>query len=227
MTGIDTFPGDLKKRFVSNLKMSGGARKVKIITGRSQDKLKDLPPGSFDIIYIDGSHVAADVLTDAVLSWPLLKKGGFLIFDDYLMSTMKSGPDRLPDKVAQRKKTEAPFLPLELNPKAAIDAFMTVYRNNLEVIYSGYQVILKKRKGDPDWLLLGEYVYSWREKTLYNAKTKEVVPLFNDEQKVVERLFITRPFGTADFCPDDELLKDRDYAELKKRLRLDFLKDPL
>jgi predicted O-methyltransferase YrrM len=39
---------------------------------------------SFDLIYIDGSHVAKDVLTDAVLAYPLLRKGGFMIFDDYL-----------------------------------------------------------------------------------------------------------------------------------------------
>jgi hypothetical protein len=32
----------------------------------------------------DGSHRARDVLEDAVLSWPLLKVGGIMLFDDYL-----------------------------------------------------------------------------------------------------------------------------------------------
>ncbi len=36
----------------------------------------------YDFVYVDGSHRASDVLTDAVLAWPLLKAGGLLIFDD-------------------------------------------------------------------------------------------------------------------------------------------------
>jgi len=38
---------------------------------------------NYDIVYIDGSHVANDVLQDAVLVWQLVKVGGFMIFDDY------------------------------------------------------------------------------------------------------------------------------------------------
>jgi hypothetical protein len=33
------------------------------------------------VIYIDGSHEPMDVLTDAVMSWPLLRSNGILIFD--------------------------------------------------------------------------------------------------------------------------------------------------
>lgn len=40
--------------------------------------------GSFDFIYVDGSHQAPDVLTDAVLSFQLLRVGGLLGFDDYI-----------------------------------------------------------------------------------------------------------------------------------------------
>ena len=38
----------------------------------------------FDLIYVDGSHTAFNVLHDSILSWVLLEKGGILIFDDYL-----------------------------------------------------------------------------------------------------------------------------------------------
>ena len=38
---------------------------------------------NFDLIYIDASHYAPDVLSDAVLAFKLLKPGGILIFDDY------------------------------------------------------------------------------------------------------------------------------------------------
>ncbi len=39
-------------------------------------------PG-YDMIYVDGSHSALDVLTDAVRAWQALKVGGLLLFDDY------------------------------------------------------------------------------------------------------------------------------------------------
>lgn len=37
----------------------------------------------YDMIYIDGSHRAIDVLSDAVCAWNCLKKGGIMVFDDY------------------------------------------------------------------------------------------------------------------------------------------------
>ncbi len=39
----------------------------------------------FDIIYLDASHCAPDVLTDATIAWRLLTVGGLLIFDDFLL----------------------------------------------------------------------------------------------------------------------------------------------
>lgn len=33
------------------------------------------------VVYIDGSHWAKDVLTDAVMAWRLLKEGGVMILD--------------------------------------------------------------------------------------------------------------------------------------------------
>jgi predicted O-methyltransferase YrrM len=38
----------------------------------------------FEFIYIDGSHQAPDVISDAILSFHLLKSGGVIAFDDYL-----------------------------------------------------------------------------------------------------------------------------------------------
>jgi predicted O-methyltransferase YrrM len=99
--------------------------KVNVIKGRSQIELKILPINSFDIIYIDGSHVAKDVLIDAVYSWQPLKLGGIMIFDDY-----KYGPK----------------LAVESKPQIAIDSFMAVFSGHIEVIFRGYQVILKKVK---------------------------------------------------------------------------------
>ena len=35
------------------------------------------------MIYVDGSHQAPDVLSDAVVGFKLLKNNGIMIFDDY------------------------------------------------------------------------------------------------------------------------------------------------
>lgn len=56
------------------------------IQGYSQDILRreSYKDNSFDLIYIDGQHTILSVLRDFSLSWPLLKVGGVMIFDDYL-----------------------------------------------------------------------------------------------------------------------------------------------
>ncbi len=38
---------------------------------------------AYDMVYVDGSHSALDVLTDAVMAWKSLKVGGLVMFDDY------------------------------------------------------------------------------------------------------------------------------------------------
>lgn len=38
----------------------------------------------FDLVFIDGSHHYEDVFSDIVLSVPLVKKGGLIVFDDFL-----------------------------------------------------------------------------------------------------------------------------------------------
>lgn len=77
-----------------------------------------------DFIYIDGSHTAPDVLTDAILAWPLLKKGGIIVFDDYLWGD--------PRNILHR-------------PKLAIDSFINIFAEQLEVLHLGYQCALRKR----------------------------------------------------------------------------------
>lgn len=123
-TGIDTFPGQLQERFMDNLRIGGFSNKVTVIQGQSQIKLRHLPLNAYDIIYIDGSHLAMNVLTDAVLSWQLLKNEGIIIFDDYYWK-----PDR----------------PVQLRPQAAIDSFLVCFGGYLEVIHRGPQIFLKKK----------------------------------------------------------------------------------
>lgn len=79
---------------------------------------------TFDFIYVDASHTARDVLTDACLAWPLLKPGGIMAFDDYLWTGV-------PNVLHQ--------------PKIAVDAFTTIFSEDLRVVQSGYQMIVQKR----------------------------------------------------------------------------------
>lgn len=80
--------------------------------------------GDADFIYIDGSHIAKDVLTDACMAWPLLKKGGIMAFDDYLWGDARDILHR---------------------PKLAVDAFSSIFAEELEVIHTGYQFIVRKK----------------------------------------------------------------------------------
>jgi predicted O-methyltransferase YrrM len=80
----------------------------------------------FVFIYIDGSHLAKDVLTDACMAWPLLKKDGFMVFDDYLWNP--SG-----FKLLDR-------------PKLAVDSFVNMFEDELIITHIGYQFIVRKAK---------------------------------------------------------------------------------
>lgn len=133
ITCIDTFEGSVKHKIklqyhINNLydifsyNISKFKNKVNIIKDKSQDALKKINE-QYDFIYIDGDHKASSVLQDAVLSFPLLKKGGIMIFDDYLWFEMKIYID---------------------NPKPAIDAFLDIYADKINILYKNYQVIIEK-----------------------------------------------------------------------------------
>jgi predicted O-methyltransferase YrrM len=77
-----------------------------------------------DFIYIDGSHIAKDVLTDACMAWPLLKPKGIMVFDDYVWGN--------PRDILHR-------------PKVAIDAFVNIFAEEVEVIHVGYQLVVRKK----------------------------------------------------------------------------------
>lgn len=100
LTVIDTFAGgmehqdalaedygldSLEARFRSNVSQCEHVSKLRIIKARSDEALMGLRKegAQFDFIYIDASHVAIDVLQDAVLSWPMLSLHGTMVFDDF------------------------------------------------------------------------------------------------------------------------------------------------
>ena len=205
LTGIDVFPDNLEERWLANLEQSGAAGKTTTIKGFSQAELRKLPLDSFDAIYIDGSHTADDVLADAVLSWDLLKSGGILIFDDY-------------------EWREGTHLPEELRPHAAIDAFITAYRNEIEVVHRCYQVILKKIANpcSPKFHCtpIGQYLYRWKDRHLV-TRDNQPVPLQQGEQRLIEKLARSRRFGRTEFDLS-ALAEDPAFASMRERLQLEL-----
>jgi predicted O-methyltransferase YrrM len=87
------------------------------------EDLKEGKP-NYDFIYIDGSHIAKDVLTDACMAWPLLKPKGLMVFDDYMWGN--------PRDILHR-------------PKPAIDAFCNLFAEEAEIVHVGYQLVVRKK----------------------------------------------------------------------------------
>jgi predicted O-methyltransferase YrrM len=126
LTCIDLFDAPWDLRFDHNIRVYGQVSKVTKMRGRSEDLLPAVAAASsMDIIYVDGSHRACDVLLDAVLAWRLLKPTGVMIFDDYLGGRPNSEPSE--------------------RPQMAIDLFLEIFAGQYTLVGKGYQVAIRKR----------------------------------------------------------------------------------
>lgn len=142
VTCIDTFEGSsehqldsywretslrgLEARWDSNLSTYVASGRVRKIKEKSLTALSGLSGQQlFDVIYVDGSHHAADVFWDSFFSWRLLVAGGVLIWDDYLWP-------------APRGDTDV--------PKTGIDTFLRLVEGKFKVLAWGYQVIVQKEE---------------------------------------------------------------------------------
>ena len=116
-----------KEIFLHNIVESGDSGKVTIRQGFSDKVLPCLitEQKMYDIIFIDGNHTAPYVMMDSVMSWPLLKKGGIMIFDDYNWEFDN---------------------PPTLRPKESVDYFMLSFSDYIKEIYCDYRRMIKKIK---------------------------------------------------------------------------------
>ena len=88
---------------------------------KQYDATKSVP--CYDFIYIDADHTTVGVLMDAELSWPLLKAGGIMAFDDYTWGTE---------------------LPAELSPALGIDLFLARHEGEYKTLVINAQVWIQK-----------------------------------------------------------------------------------
>ncbi len=140
VTAVDTFDAsllpdgtvsveemsDLERRFRANVEKSNNFDKLRIRKGLSRYVLRSMAnefDSHFNFVYIDGSHRARDVLDDAVMTWPMLQDGGFMVFDDYRWHKYAEDYD---------------------NPKIAIDGFTSCYATELDILHRDFQVIVQK-----------------------------------------------------------------------------------
>jgi hypothetical protein len=208
ITVIDVFMEDYEQTFDANIRAAGAEARITKLVGPSQQRLRPLEPGTFDIIYVDGSHTADDVLADAVLGWPLLREGGLMIFDDYGWQGRPNGGP----------------LPLELLPSLAIDGFITAYRNEIDVLHHDYQVFVR-RKPNPcvpkDYCSpIGQYNYFWRTLELRRRSDDTLIELSTEERQIIELIGRSKQIGQVGFTLDPRFVASPPYVALATRLEL-------
>ena len=123
--------GDAFVRFVSNINKTGFRNKVHIVKGDSSEELRVFPNHYFDFIYVDGNHDEKAVIKDAIGSFRVLKRGGIIAFDDYLLGV------RYPNSHGSKA--------MNGSAKKAIDYFIETFKDELDVIHNDYKLWIRKK----------------------------------------------------------------------------------
>ena len=117
---------DQEWNFDHNIRVAGCTDKIVKLRGRSQQLLPYLAAGSYDFIYVDGSHEVLDVLQDAAMCWRLVRPGGLLVFDDYEHSLFPNS--------------------FGMSAGPAIDTFLGLVKGQYELIFQDWQVAVRKNR---------------------------------------------------------------------------------
>ena len=89
------------EQFLSNVVLTGLTSKIVPIQKRSDQTVNDVKSysDSFDLIYVDGDHETAGVLSDLELYYPLLTKNtGVICGDDWLLKTVRAAVQQFAEK---------------------------------------------------------------------------------------------------------------------------------
>ena len=131
LTCVDTFGGSDEhkgnnfKLVYENFKYNTKdfEKRITIHKSTSNEFFKNYKNNDFDLIYIDGSHYSIDVYNDALNSLKILKKNGYIIFDDFLWGYYKNIND---------------------NPIGGIKSFLLKNFFKIKIINVSYQIIIQK-----------------------------------------------------------------------------------
>jgi hypothetical protein len=140
VTCVDNFTGPAEyeaygtvvpeDRFDANVALVDATRVRKFVGNTDRVLVELLDAGEqFELVYVDASHRALDVMVDAALSWKLLSAAGILIFDDY--DWVSFGDDPL------------------LRPAPAIDAFLGLVEGHSEILVRHPRQVIARRS-DPE-----------------------------------------------------------------------------
>lgn len=130
-TVIDPFEkslthGNAYNTFKNNL--SDNLDKINILKGFSDYILPSLEKETYDIIYIDGDHTAEAAFKDGVNSFPLLKSGGIMIFDDYLWVGLHDVNWDFPDNKGHNN------IGNWNHPCTGVNCFLFQYKDSVELL---------------------------------------------------------------------------------------------
>jgi hypothetical protein len=119
----------IEARFRSNVTLTGvaGLRTIKGFSGIELPKLQAAGE-RFELIYVDGSHTAVDVLIDLCFCANMLEIGGMMILDDYWHDVSDIGGPGV---------------------KQAVDRFLGVFRRQFDVAAAYRQLALVKTADIP------------------------------------------------------------------------------
>jgi len=128
MEHTDINMSEVEKRFDKNIELAKkkasrktNVTKEKMYSHQFMSAMMNGYEGKIDLIYVDGSHTAPDVLLDATLAFKLIRPGGVIVFDDWHWKPW--GDDR--------------FNNPNNTPKVAIDAFININWDKLSIINLG------------------------------------------------------------------------------------------
>ena len=99
------------------------AHQTNYLLGESSEMMRTIAKESVDLVYIDGSHMAKNVLEDSVNAFYTLKNNGYIVWDDYGWGLTAES---------------------HCQPKTGIDAFIHAYGKYLKIKSVGWQVIAQK-----------------------------------------------------------------------------------
>ena len=133
LTCVDTFKPFHELQKKDEKKFTKIYKNFKVNTSKYSERLRVVKSTSssffsknkknFDLIYVDGSHKYKDVLYDSNEAFKSLNKDGIIIFDDFLWLYEKN---------------------LRKTSTFALLNFLYENNNNLKILYSNYQLIIKK-----------------------------------------------------------------------------------